>query len=415
MTTDGLPPIRLAHCDAARREAGLMLFNVRTRGESINGHSGWLMRLDRDGAVGCIHKSDRAVQGVRHLPNGHLLVTIGDGLVCEMTLEGETLRQWYATGRSRDRKPPPGGGIPVATETFHHGVNLGPDGHLLLLSMEVRRYDDWPGSTTDPQASRGPADVVGDIVVEVAPDGTVVNEWRLLDLLDPQRIGYGSRDAYWVKRGYPDTQDWCHANGTAYDSRDDSILVSLRTQDCIVKFSRRSGELRWILGSHANWRAPWADKLLRPEGSLSWNFHQHDCSITPAGTILCFDNGNNRALPFERRIGDEANTSRAVEFAVDEKAMTLRQVWSCGDAPGTRLFAGFQGGAFRFPNGNTFITYGGICSTDGKPNADSDRADIRARLTEVTPANEVVLDLRVGGEPGDPRALSVFRSEWVRP
>jgi hypothetical protein len=31
----------------------------------------------------------------------------------------------------------------------------------------------------------------------------------------------------------------------------------------------------------------------------------------------------------------------------------------------------------------------------------------------VTPDREIVLDLRIGGETGDPKALSVFRSEIV--
>ena len=118
------------------------------------------------------------------------------------------------------------------------------------------------------------------------------------------------------------------------------------------------------------------------------------------------------------------NYSRAVEFAVDEANGTVRQVWSYGEAPGERLYAGFQGGAMRLPKtGNTFITYGGICSIDGG----RDRArPLRARrsrhaqastsargLLEVTPDKEIVLDLRIGGEPGDPKALSVFRSEHV--
>jgi hypothetical protein len=100
-------------------------------------------------------------------------------------------------------------------------------------------------------------------------------------------------------------------------------------------------------------------------------------------------------------------------------------VWSYGDAPGERLYAGFQGGAMRLPRtGNTFISYGGICSLGGRPASGPDRfepgeaeqrdaLDIRAQLIEVTPDKQVVLDLRIGGEPGDPKALSVFRSEFV--
>ena len=238
---------------------------------------------------------------------------------------------------------------------------------------------------------------------------------------------------------------WTGATPTApaYDARDDSILVSLRTQDCIVKFDRRSGALRWILGAHGNWRKPWSDKLLKPDASVAWQFHQHDCSITPSGTILCFDNGNHRAQPFAPPMPAAQSYSRAVEFAVDEANGTVRQVWSYGEAPGERLYAGFQGGAMRLPKtGNTFITYGGICSIDGRPASGPDRfepgeadardkLDIRARLLEVTPDREVVLDLQIGGAPGRPEgavgrsapstcrlvahsALSIFSADGCR-
>jgi len=298
---------------------------------------------------------------------------------------------------------------------------------MLLLSMEVREYDNWPGSVTDPNAPRERAKVVGDIVMEVRPDGTKANEWRILDLIDPYRITYGSRASYWGVRGYPGTMDWCHANGTAYDARDDSILVSLRTQDCIIKFDRKTGRLRWILGAHGNWRKPWSDKLLKPDASVAWQFHQHDCSITSAGMIVCFDNGNHRAQPFTPPTPAAESYSRAVEFAVDEANGSVRQVWSYGDAPGERRFAGFQGGALRLPKtGNTFISYGGICSINGRPASGPDRfepgeadqrseLDIHARLLEVTPENEIVLDMQIGGGNSDPKALSVFRSEHVPP
>jgi hypothetical protein len=132
-----------------------MLFNVRGDSRASEGpaHRGWLLGVDQSGAISCVHRSGRPVQGVRLKPDGHLLVTIVDGLLLEMTLDGRILRQWYATGRYRDRAPPKDG-IPVEAETFHHGVNLGPDGSMLLLSMEIREYDNWPGSVTDPSAPR---------------------------------------------------------------------------------------------------------------------------------------------------------------------------------------------------------------------------------------------------------------------
>jgi hypothetical protein len=129
---------------------------------------------------------------------------------------------------------------------------------------------------------------------------------------------------------------------------------------------------------------------------------------------MCFDNGNHRAQPFAPALAPAQNYSRAVEFAVDEGRRTVSQAWSYGDAPGERLFAGFQGGAMRLPKtGNTFITYGGICSVNGQPANESEGADVRARLIEVTPERDIVLDVAIGGGAGDARVLSSFRSEHV--
>lgn len=415
-STQGPPPIRVRHCDTARREPGVMLFNVRaggTPGPGGGNFAGWLMALRQDGKLAVVHQARQPLQAVRHLASGNLRFSIMDGLLVEITRKGEVVRRWYATGRYRD-KAPPEGAIPIEAETLHHGLNFTADGNMLLLSAEERSYDDWWGSTTDARAPRERARLVGDVIMEVRENGAVVREHRLLDILDPYRITYGSRSHYWHKKGFAGTFDWCHANGLFHDVRDDSILVSLRTQDCIIKLDRRSGALKWILGPHERWQGKWKDRLLRPEGTLMWNYHQHDPSITPSGTVMCFDNGNHRALPFDRALPHAENTSRAVEFAVDEARGTVRQVWSYGDGPGERLFAGFQGGALRLPRtGNTFITYGGICSIDGKPVDEPDGADTRGRIVEVTPDKRVVLDIEIGGGASDNKLLSSFRATHV--
>jgi hypothetical protein len=132
---------------------------------------------------------------------------------------------------------------------------------------------------------------------------------------------------------------------------------------------------------------------------------------------LCFDNGNHRALPFTEKLPAERNYSRVVEFAVDEEAMTVEQVWSFGDGngPGEGLYGCYQGGAFRLPKtGNTFMNFGGVCTIDGVATNDN-RADMcRARLIEVTPDKEVVFDMWIDGSNEiPPMPLSSFRAEHV--
>lgn len=416
MTSIDLPPMRHLACDADRREPGIMMFNIRPAGRQRDTlKAGWIVGIDQAGDVASRWSFDAPTQDVRLHPNGNIFFTQpGLSLINEADRTGRVLRCWHAAGKWEGRTPPEGS-IPIAIGRIHHTIGVLPGGNLLVLSNELRRYENWPGSDSDPAAPKETAEVIGDVVAEVALDGTVVQEWHLLDILDPYRFCYGSRRTTAVNREWPDSNDWAHANCAAYDARDDSILVSLRTQDCIVKFGRRTGDLKWILGTHKNWRAPWSDALLEPKGPLEWQYHQHDCSITPAGTVLCFDNGNHRAVPFDPPMPDAECYSRAVEFAVDEEAGTVEQVWSFGDRPEDRLFACFQGGALRLPKtGNTFITYGGVATMDGVPTGDNDAGFGRARLVEVTPAGEVVFDLWVdGGGESDPVSYSVFRAMHI--
>ena len=298
---------------------------------------------------------------------------------------------------------------------------------MLLLSMEIRDYDDWPGSVTDPNAPRERAKVVGDIVMEVRPDGSKVERVaHARPASIPTASAMAAAPNYWGVRGYPGTMDWCHANGTCYDARDDSILVSLRTQDCIVKFDR--SDRRACAGSSARTATgdePWSDKLLKPDASVAWQFHQHDCSITPAGTILCFDNGNHRAQPFAQPTPAAQSYSRAVEFAVDEANGTV--------TPGLELRRRARRAA--------------LCRLPGRRDAAAeDRQHLHQlwrHLLDRRQAGERARPLRArrgraarqarhlraadrgdagqGGRarsahrrrPGDPKALSVFRSEYV--
>jgi hypothetical protein len=416
LSENSLPPIRLVKCDGGRREPGIMLFNVRPGGkERDTTKAGWIIGIDQSGEFVFHLKMDAPTQDVRLHPNGNIFFSQPDiGLVNEIDRTGHPLRQWHAAGKWKD-KPPPTGSVAIDIARAHHTMDVLPNGNLLLLSNEPREFEDWPGSDTDPDAPSETAVVMGDIVVEATLDGEILQQWHMLDILDPYRICYGSRRVTTVNRHLPNSNDWAHLNCASYDARDDSILLSLRTQDCIAKIDRSSGALKWILGVPENWQEPWSEKLLTPKGPLQWQYHQHDCSVTPAGTILCFDNGNYRATPFNPPMAEAECYSRAVEFAVDEEAGTVEQVWSYGEAPSDRLFACFQGGARRLPEtGNTFITYGGVATIDGIPTANNDHGFGRARLVEVSPEGEVLFDLWVdSSEEENPISYSVFRAEHI--
>jgi hypothetical protein len=407
------PPLRIDVCDASRREPGLIAFT--TRPGSIRHQKaqlGWVIALDRDGVVRLNFKCDAATQDIRRDLDGHILFSqAGAGVLTKIDWQGRVLGRWHAQGRWLD-KAPPRESIALPIEVLHHTFQVLPNGNFLVLSAEVRRFENWHGSTTDASAPRETANLVGDVIAEVTRTGELVREWRLFDMLDAYRIGHGSRSTYWHKLGFPGTFDWSHANAIFYDRSDDTILVSLRHQDCVIKFTRAAGELRWILGNHSHWSGALAERLLTPAFGLEWQFHQHDCSVVGRNRVLCFDNGNFRAGAFAPKQDDRTSYSRVVEFEVDETARTARQVWSFGDGGPHRIFACYQGGALRLPaTGNTFMTFGGICTIDGVPTSDNVDAFGVARLIEVTPGGDIVFDATIDDSASEePRAFSAFRA-----
>ena len=296
-----------------------------------------------------------------------------------------------------------------------------PSGNLLTLSSEVRVYEDYLTSSTDPDAPRGKANVVGDVIAEFTREGDVVYELKLLDVLDPYRPpsnptigGAGFWRSTYETMVEGELVDWAHFNSIFYDPRDDSILLSGRRQDAVVKIDRKTSELTWILGPHDRWKEPWNSYLLTPKGELEWQNHEHSASVTPAGTILMFDNGTFRDGPRENDPPESEKYSRAVEFAVDESTMEVRQVWAYG-GPGDEIFySRYISDADRLPETGNVLVTDGARETDAAGVAINDPSSHRwARIVELahtTPA-EKVFELVIEDE--DPIGWHVYRATRV--
>jgi arylsulfate sulfotransferase len=292
-----------------------------------------------------------------------------------------------------------------------HDFYPSSDGTYLSITIQPIIIEDFPGSVTNPDAREKDAAVEDNPVVEFNHDGNLLHAWPMKEMLDTNRIGYDAR----ARR--PLGYDWVHGNAVIDDPRDDSIIVSFRHQDALVKFTR-AGKLKWILGTHANWPAAFQPYLLKPVGEpFEWQYHQHSPAITPAGTILVYDNGNHRASPFDGKpkLTGLQNYSRAVEYAVDEQKMEVRQVWEYGENIPERLYTAHIGDAnWMKSTGNVLITFGGTSVTGGVPNAELGLGDISTRIIEVTHTTPAikVFDLLVY-DPTPHARMQVFRSERI--
>ncbi len=415
---EDFPPLETRISEPELMEPGFTMFNLTNRNSDGRDETGPLVIVDEAGEVVWYYWTDHLVGDARRLRNGNILYQSGrDGRIYEIDMLGNVISQWTSDRTFEELVLP--GNIPVNTDTFHHDAFETASGNILAISSELRNFDDFPSSDTDPNASRLTSEVVGDVLVEFGRDGQLLREVRLLDVLDPLRISYNSLGAgYWTSvYGQPEglpRRDWAHTNAVVMDASETYAIASMRHQDAVVKINMDTGELGWILGDHGGWGPEWQEYLLEPVGGLVWPYHQHAPMITPAGNILMFDNGNNRAVAFEERVPIEDSFSRAVEYAVDEDNMTVTQVWSYGGGPEDKTyFANFVSDAdWMTDTGNVLIDFGGLVSDDeGRFVAGGTHNWTRiVEVTHETPARKV-FELFVNAEP--PEGWFSFRAERI--
>lgn len=236
---------------------------------------------------------------------------------------------------------------------------------------------------------------VRDVIVEVAPNGEVVDDWKLYEILDPYRstailvldqgavclnidakaagktfsredlAKMNSEGAFGDIAGTGVGRNWAHVNSVDYDQNDDSIIISSRHQNAIVKIGRDK-KVKWILGAHKGWNDKFKKYLLQPvdgkgkkivcedegskcpgyeneKGGFDWTWTQHTAFIIDSKTnkdilyLAAFDNGDSRGM--EQPALAEMKYSRAVVYKIDQKKMTVEQIWEYGKERGNKWFS----------------------------------------------------------------------------
>jgi arylsulfate sulfotransferase len=319
-----------------RMEPGVNLFNVNGRWPEKWVDSLPAVIVDNEGETIWYYQPEgHLLHDIKRISNGNFLYEIwpGTGGMVEIDLLGNIVNRWHFTGTAKDPAP---GSIAVESDSIHHDMIEIPNGNFLVMSSEVRAYDNWYTSTRDANAPRQDgAQLVGDVIIEITRDGEVVNEWKLLDLIDPYRITHGSlREDYWANhyegRYEGIVYDYTHGNAIIYDESDNSFIMSMPYQNAVLKVSMTSGELVWILGTHEAWSEEYADKLLTPVGDVEWSYKHHAISHSGRGTLLLLDNGVDRTMPYDDSMPLADSYSRGVEYAVNEETMEVSQPWVYG-------------------------------------------------------------------------------------
>lgn len=368
----------------SQMEPGYTLFIIANRTDNAN----YITIMDNSGEVVWYAPSPQfSASDVRQLDDGNLLIEEdppGNRFV-EMNFLGQIVNTVL-----------PQGGYPVNS----HEAILTSRGTILYLSDVTTAVSNFPTifprNSTNENPPLATVNIDDNPVVEIsATNGALLNVWSPLDMLDPTRVTYFTGDflsSYGV--------DNIHANAIIDDTNDDSIIVSLRDQCAVYKFSRSDGQLKWILGPPEGWGTAWQPYLLTPTGTpFEWNYGQHAPMFTPEGTLLLYNNGAYRAMPFDPYLPDQSNYSCAVEYKIDETNKIVSEIWnSAWQTNQDRLFAPIVGKAQWLPQTrDVLVTYGYIHFVNGvapSPNSSASDATM-VRIIEYThdPVPQVVSDI----------------------
>lgn len=198
-----------------------------------------------------------------------------------------------------------------------------------------------------------------------------------------------------------DTQeaDWAHLNAVV-PYYDDRIIVSSNHQSTVI-CNDWDGNISWMLCNPEGYPEIYKDYILTPIGSdFEYAYGQHCVTIINDELpddglvdILLFDNGRDR----NSHTGEpDENYSRMVVYRIDEKNMTVEQLWSYGKER-QELYSPWCSSAALLNNGN----YLGLFNVGGPSESYRDHP----AYVEVSPDGSVVWELHQESTGEDPRMM----------
>src|SRR5699024_2691209 len=160
-----------------------------------------------------------------------------------------------------------------------------------------------------------------------------------------------------------DEGDWLHQNAVWFDETDETILISSRHQDLIMKLAYPSGDIKWILAAPENWPEDYEQYVLDADSEVKFPAGPHAMKTlldqddnSDTTDILLFDNN----IVISRGDEDESEDySRAVQYRINEKERTVEGVWAYGEERGTSFFSSIvENTQYLEETGNRLVTSG---------------------------------------------------------
>ncbi|MBC2086764.1 aryl-sulfate sulfotransferase [Listeria seeligeri] len=306
----------------------------------------------------------------KELKNGHLLyLTKYDNAddTYSLLLETDYLGKIYHAYSMTTEAESEQSGSSSKSAIHHDAIEL-PSGNLLLTINDDTKY-------------------MEDTMIEIdRQTGEVVKTIDLKDILPEEFYkDYKARSDGKV--------DWFHQNAIWYDESDDSIIISSRSQDTVMKIDYDSTKIKWILSDKEGWPDSYKKYLLNSIGdNFKYPAGQHAVEILPdqddnsdTVDILLYD--NNEVIT--RGDEDESGKySEAVQYRINEKTKKVEMVFSFGKDLGEDYWTEIVGGArYMETTGNYLVNFGH--RKDGKESS----------IIEVNQAGEVVFEMNLTSFP----------------
>ncbi|NHN91198.1 arylsulfotransferase family protein [Acetobacter sicerae] len=199
---------------------------------------------------------------------------------------------------------------------FHHSLERDGDGNLWAPFRYPKAKVPDVGPLFEDES-----------IMKVSPDGKILHEVRIADILDSNQLG-------WLWRGRPYTDDPFHLNdvqpvlksGPYWLAGD--LFISLRNLSLVMLYRPSTGKVLW-------WRS-------------NFSHMQHDVSIIDDHRIAVFDNNWRVAAP-EGEV-DGFNRVAVYDFATDSASYPLDDAMKK-----LRVHTRAQGRATPLPNGDFMI------------------------------------------------------------
>ena len=229
----------------------------------------------------------------------------------------------------------------MTLESLHHDVEPLPNGHWLVLGNTTMQLSP---TSTPPLTNLPPANVLGDVIIDLDENLKPVWAWNAFNHLNPNHHPY-----MWP--------DWTHANAVLYSKDDGNILISMRHENIVYKVDyedgKGTGAVIWRLGQGGNF------SLKNGVDPTDWHYAQHFPSFFSSNTTGVFslgvmDNGDDRIFASGITCGAPGAPpclySTIPVYQIDENAMTA--TLTTHHILPANLYSIFGGSVDLLPNAN---------------------------------------------------------------